>query len=318
MAFEFFKNFVPGRKGEILDAAIQIFMDKGYANGSMRDIARLTGVSEPALYRHYNGKEDLFNQLIIKTSEKLVSEAYQLIENIDPAQIKWSIQNIFNDRQNASKSYFPILRSVFLECFHHPVFMQTYQEKLTQPMLRKLYQVIPIIDAFYGQKYDQAENRKRIRIFLSIFSGYLLTSIIFSENDSLAIAETVIKTMEWQDNDKQNMEDSFLTELPADFNIIKRAELQKKIAQPKSSEHLVILDLRGKEAFTKDHIPGSTQILIKELPSKYGQILTDKITEIIVVCSGGMQSLYAVMYLQMKGYTNVKSLGGGFSKWNME
>jgi len=41
----------------------------------------------------------------------------------------------------------------------------------------------------------------------------------------------------------------------------------------------------------------------------------DRSNETIVYCNGGIQSIYAVMFLAMKGYTKVKSLSGGFSRF---
>jgi AcrR family transcriptional regulator len=40
-------------------AAIRLFVDKGVAETSIRDIARAVDVSEGALYRHFTSKEDL-------------------------------------------------------------------------------------------------------------------------------------------------------------------------------------------------------------------------------------------------------------------
>ena len=54
----------PGRKGEILGAAAGVFAERGYDGGSMRDIAVRVGVTEPALYRHFPGKEALFLALM--------------------------------------------------------------------------------------------------------------------------------------------------------------------------------------------------------------------------------------------------------------
>jgi AcrR family transcriptional regulator len=44
-------------------AAIQLFVEKGVAETTVRDIAHATGLSEGALYRHFTGKEQLVWQL---------------------------------------------------------------------------------------------------------------------------------------------------------------------------------------------------------------------------------------------------------------
>ena len=44
--------------------------------------------------------------------------------------------------------------------------------------------------------------------------------------------------------------------------------------------------------------------------------LPAKDQEIVAICSTGYRSAMALMALQMLGYTNVKSLVGGFTAWN--
>src|ERR1700744_244320 len=47
----------------IKDAAMRIIADRGMADMTIRDLARSAGVSEGALYRHYETKEDLVADL---------------------------------------------------------------------------------------------------------------------------------------------------------------------------------------------------------------------------------------------------------------
>jgi len=49
----------------ILDAALQVFAEKGYFGSSLRDIATAVGVRESALYNYFPSKEALFEALIL-------------------------------------------------------------------------------------------------------------------------------------------------------------------------------------------------------------------------------------------------------------
>ncbi len=44
----------------LLDAAEQLFLAHGYAATAMEQIAAAAGVTKPAIYRHFDSKEDLF------------------------------------------------------------------------------------------------------------------------------------------------------------------------------------------------------------------------------------------------------------------
>lgn len=50
----------------IIDAALEVFREKGYANARMADIARRAGVSYGLVYHYFGSKEVLFN-LIVET-----------------------------------------------------------------------------------------------------------------------------------------------------------------------------------------------------------------------------------------------------------
>lgn len=57
-------RIIPGYKEEvrkkIIEAAYQLFLSKGYRGTTMDGIAEVLGVTKPALYQYYPGKEDLY------------------------------------------------------------------------------------------------------------------------------------------------------------------------------------------------------------------------------------------------------------------
>ncbi len=52
------------RRIEILEAALKVFVKKGYSDARMDDIVQEIGLSKGALYHHFQGKRDLFIALI--------------------------------------------------------------------------------------------------------------------------------------------------------------------------------------------------------------------------------------------------------------
>jgi len=51
-------------RGVILEAATQLFSEKGYAGTTMRDIAKAVGVLPGSLYTHIDGKESLLLEIV--------------------------------------------------------------------------------------------------------------------------------------------------------------------------------------------------------------------------------------------------------------
>ena len=52
------------RKYQILDSAMKIFVDKGYSNTTIDDIANSASLSKGAIYHHFNSKKVIFLSLI--------------------------------------------------------------------------------------------------------------------------------------------------------------------------------------------------------------------------------------------------------------
>lgn len=85
------------------------------------------------------------------------------------------------------------------------------------------------------------------------------------------------------------------------------------LEQMETGSPLTIIDLRDNGAFERGHIKGSMNIPLKELPSAFRRLDPGK--TVVCLCSGGIQSAYAVMYLFMKGFKEVFLLSGGFAGW---
>lgn len=62
------------RRPMILDAAFEVFLEKGYEGASMEAIARRAGVSKPVVYSSFKGKDALFGELL-KREERRILDA---------------------------------------------------------------------------------------------------------------------------------------------------------------------------------------------------------------------------------------------------
>jgi len=61
------------RRRLIIESARDVFASQGYARVGTADLARAAGISEPALYRHFTGKKELFLETIRSTRPRLLN-----------------------------------------------------------------------------------------------------------------------------------------------------------------------------------------------------------------------------------------------------
>ena len=74
------------RREEILEIAVDLFARRGYHGVSMDEIGKAAGVTGPALYHHFSGKESMVAAALIPVSEELLASGRQRIAAAaDPA-----------------------------------------------------------------------------------------------------------------------------------------------------------------------------------------------------------------------------------------
>ncbi|MEU7873431.1 helix-turn-helix domain-containing protein [Dactylosporangium sp. NPDC049140] len=72
---------------EILDAAAELFAERGYAATSTRMIAEMVGVRQASLYYHFSTKEQILAELLESTVRPSLAYAGQLaLEALSPAE----------------------------------------------------------------------------------------------------------------------------------------------------------------------------------------------------------------------------------------
>jgi AcrR family transcriptional regulator len=73
------------RRTEILGAAARLFAARGFHGVSIEDIGGAVGVSGPALYRHFSGKEALLTEMLLDVSSRLRESAVAVVTACDGA-----------------------------------------------------------------------------------------------------------------------------------------------------------------------------------------------------------------------------------------
>ena len=76
-----------------------------------------------------------------------------------------------------------------------------------------------------------------------------------------------------------------------------------------------IVDVREASEWEQGHVPGAVHISKGYVEQQIEGAVPDRDTPVILYCAGGVRSLFAAQTLQSMGYTNVRSMAGGFQAW---
>ena len=77
----------------------------------------------------------------------------------------------------------------------------------------------------------------------------------------------------------------------------------------------ILIDVREKDEWIEGNIPGARWIPRGFLEQRIEDQVPETSSEIVLYCAGGTRSALAARSLEELGYTNVKSMAGGFTAW---
>lgn len=72
------------RRAQLIDVALDVFAEHGYAQTTMDDVAQQAAVSKPVLYQHFANKRDLFFTLIDGQLDTLRTRITTAMQTVDP------------------------------------------------------------------------------------------------------------------------------------------------------------------------------------------------------------------------------------------
>lgn len=182
-------------KEKILENALELFAQNGYLGTSMSDIASRLGITKAALYKHYAGKQEILDSIILRMNEldKERAQAYDMPECATEESAE-AYSHTPEDRIKAySKAQFihwtedkfssDFRKMLTLEQYRDPKMAELYRKYLGSGPVRYMTAVFSKITGsgnsaeqlaleFYGpifllySLYDGAENKENIILML--------------------------------------------------------------------------------------------------------------------------------------------------------
>lgn len=144
---------LPEKEQKILEAAVQVFSEKGFSAATTSEIARNAGVAEGTIFRYFKTKKDILRGILIHTihlfSESLViSGIEKIIKNRKNKDLRAVLKEIIIDRLMLVDSVFPMARIILTEALYHEDVRQAIYENI----------VVKAVDVFREFQRQMVEN----------------------------------------------------------------------------------------------------------------------------------------------------------------
>ena len=122
------------RPQELLDAALELFVEKGYAATRTGEVAQRAGVSKGTLYLYYPSKEDLFKAVVRHNLSSLIAEGEELAGAFagSSSELLATLMHIWWERVG-STSAAGIHKIVLAEVRNFPEMAQFYTDEVIIP-----------------------------------------------------------------------------------------------------------------------------------------------------------------------------------------
>lgn len=146
----------PDKEVRIINAAINAFSEKGFANTKTKEIAQRAGIAEGTIFRYFPTKDAIFERmvpLLIRVMQPKLEKPIQIIieENHD-ATTHVILEAILLDRLKMIRDNGPFIKSVLPELIHRT------------PLLNQLKDsVIPLIDKYICLVMEHGKARGEIK-----------------------------------------------------------------------------------------------------------------------------------------------------------
>ena len=130
------------RPGELLDAALDLFVEKGFSATRVEEVAARAGVSKGTLFLYFQSKEDLFKAVVrenIANKFPTWQEEFLTFEGSSSDMLRYALVSWWERIGNTRAS--GITKLVMSEAQNFPEIAEFYQEEVIKPgnaMIRRI------------------------------------------------------------------------------------------------------------------------------------------------------------------------------------
>lgn len=121
------------RREQIVQAALGLFAEKGFARTTTRDIANAAGIAEGTIYNHFASKEELLLAFVKSAALDTLGDLFDRLETLDDLT---AVTAIIRNRLEIWDERLPMMKVVISEAFFQPDLAQQLRDELFQPVMQ--------------------------------------------------------------------------------------------------------------------------------------------------------------------------------------
>jgi AcrR family transcriptional regulator len=177
------------RKTQIAEAAVKVFVKKGYEGSTTKEIAKKARVSEGTIFRYFKTKKDILLYVINLLTERVIAELNREIEDCtDP---KEALKMILRLHYRLIIKNYDMFKVVIYEIQFHKDLQENFYKKIVKSMLHMTEKT------FREYKDDiNVEPRAGAEALLGIFFGIMLVRNAIKQADEYDEQEVVANTLD--------------------------------------------------------------------------------------------------------------------------
>jgi len=122
------------RPQELLDAALELFVEKGFSATRSDEVAERAGVSKGTLYLYYPSKEELLKAVIQQNLGQIIAQGTGIVDEFEgpTAELLSMLMNLWWDRVGNTPAG-GIHKIMMSEVRNFPEIAQFYRDEIIQP-----------------------------------------------------------------------------------------------------------------------------------------------------------------------------------------
>lgn len=165
------------RRTQILQAALTVFLQKGYLEATIQDIAQEAGISSAAIYLYFDSKEDLFLSLIESLSfQDVLEEINSVLEHKEEIEFEDVRQALIKAAEAFLDTHHPnaeVIRLFIAEGRRFPEIGISYCQRLVAPVESLLERYIE--NQIRRGIFREIDPKLAVHAFFGIFLNFVVT-----------------------------------------------------------------------------------------------------------------------------------------------